>query len=165
MRNEGDRQAARHLAGQVREVGHASGPEHWREALRRVIGGRLGRRVGRAVIPEPGTPWQDTISAERIGWRRRAASLDAEFVFAVDYRICRRCRLGWVEQPHTLPRYQRCGLASAALAALLWENRGLAWHTLGDHFAESRAFWAAVGADVPGGYEQRRLCRHADPRG
>jgi hypothetical protein len=94
-------------------------------------------------------PWQDTISAERIGWRQRAANLDGDFAFAVDNQVCRRCRLGWVEQPHTLPQYQRCGLASAGLAALRAEYPGLAWHTLGGHFTDLRAFWAAVGAGAP----------------
>lgn len=89
--------------------------------------------------------------------------LDGEFAFGADYRICRRCRLGWVEQPYTLPQYQRCGLATAGLAALRAENPGMAWHTLGGHFASSRAFWNTVGADVPGGYQQRPLCPHVTP--
>jgi hypothetical protein len=108
------------------------------------------------------TPWQDTISAERIGWRQRAANLYDECAFAVDYQICRRCQLGWVEQPYTLPRYQRCGLATAGLAAMRTEHPGLAWHTLGGHFRSSQVFWTAVGADVPGGYQQRPLCQHAN---
>ncbi|MGW0212279.1 hypothetical protein ACWDZ8_43600 [Streptomyces sp. NPDC003233] len=37
---------------------------------------------------------------------------------------------------------------------------GLSWHTLGDHFQDSRAFWAAVGAGVPGSYQQRDTCPH-----
>ncbi|MEV6868426.1 hypothetical protein AB0M44_46535 [Streptosporangium subroseum] len=74
-----------------------------------------------------GTPWQDTISGERTGWRIRAANLNEEFAFAVDYQIC-RCGLGWVEHPHTLPQYQRCGLAGAGLAALRAENPGLLAH-------------------------------------
>ncbi|WP_274565038.1 hypothetical protein [Streptomyces spiramyceticus] len=116
-------------------------------------------------MPELGTSWQDTISAERIGWRQRAANLDGEFVFAVDYQLCRGCRLGWVEQPHTLPEYQRCGLAAAGLAALRIEHPGLAWHTLGGHLTESKGFWAAVGADVPGGYQQRGPCAHINASG
>ena len=113
------------------------------------------------------TPWQDTVSAERIGSRQHAANLNGEreFAFAVDYQVCRRCRLGWVEQPYTLPQYQRCGLATAGLAALRAEYPGLAWHTLGGHFADSRAFWAAVGADVAGGYQQRDVCVHVSPGG
>ncbi|WP_406354211.1 hypothetical protein [Streptomyces sp. NBC_00658] len=112
-----------------------------------------------------GTPWQDTVSDERIGWRQRAANMRGEFVFAVDYQICRRCRLAWVEQPYTLPQYQRCGLATAGLAALRAEHPSLAWHTLGGHFADSQAFWTTVGADIPGGYEQRSLCPHVNQGG
>ncbi|MEU9598200.1 hypothetical protein ACIQ8D_33180 [Streptomyces sp. NPDC096094] len=84
------------------------------------------------------------------------------FAFAVDYRICRRCRIGWVEQPYTLPQYQRCGLGIAGLAALRAEHTGLSWHTLGGHLGESRGFWAAVGSDVLGGYQQRSLCQHVE---
>ncbi len=59
-----------------------------------------------------------------------------------------------MESPYTVPQYQRCGLASAALAALRREHPDLAWHTLGGHFADSRPFWAAMGSGVPGGYQQ-----------
>jgi hypothetical protein len=114
-----------------------------------------------------GTPWQDTISPERPGWRQRAAYLHGSgedqgrgFVFAVDYRVCRRCQLGWVEHPYTLPRYERCRVASAGLAALRAENPGVTWHTLGGHFPRSQPFWSAVGGGVPGGYQQRSLCPH-----
>ncbi|GAA2070566.1 hypothetical protein GCM10009801_21410 [Streptomyces albiaxialis] len=108
------------------------------------------------------TPWQDTISGGRTGWRRREANLDGEPVFGVDYLICRTCRLGWVEQPHSDPEFQRCGLASAGLAALRTENPGLFWHALGGHFRDYEPFW--VGTDVPGGYQQRELCRSASAR-
>lgn len=160
MAIDDDMQAAVRLAGQAHEVGRASGREPWRQALRWISRGRLGRPRGWPVIPRLGTPWQDTISPERMGWRQRAANLHGEFVFAVDYQTCRRCGLGWVEQPHTEPGYRRCGLAAAGLAAVRAEHPGLAWHTLGGHFAESRAFWSSVGAEVPGGYQQRLLCRH-----
>lgn len=40
------------------------------------------------------------------------------------------------------------------------EHSGLSWHTLGGHFQDSRAFWAAVGTDVPGNYQQRETCPH-----
>ncbi|MCG5214721.1 hypothetical protein [Streptosporangium sp. KLBMP 9127] len=163
MAIDDDRRAALRLAGQTHEVGRASGREPWREVLQWLTRGRLGRRNGWPVIPLLDTPWQDTISAERTGWRRRAANLDGEFAFAVDYQICRRCGLGWVEHPYTLPRYQRYGLATAGLAALRAENPGLGgWHTLGGHFAESRPFWAAVGTGIPGGYQQRPLCPHVN---
>jgi hypothetical protein len=56
--------------------------------------GRLGRRRSRPVVPMLTTPWQDTVSANRPGWRERAAKLDGESAFAVDYQLCHRCRLG-----------------------------------------------------------------------
>jgi hypothetical protein len=158
-------QAAQRLAAQAHEVGRVSGRKLWREALQWISGGRLGQSQVRPIVPVLSTPWQDTISGERIGWRQRAANLDGETVFAVDYEICRRCRLGWVEQPYTDPDYQRCGLASTGLAVLRAEHPGLSWHTLGGHFSDSRAFWAAVGAGVPGGYQQRQLCPHVSPGG
>jgi hypothetical protein len=156
-------EAARQLAGQADRVGRVSGREPWRVALRRISRGRLGERRGRPVGSELSTPWQDTMSGERPGWRERAAVLDRQPAFAVDYQVCRRCRLGWVEQPYTDPPFQRCGLARAGLAALRIEHPGLSWHTLGGHFADSQAFWTAVGTGVPGGYEQRPLCPHVRP--
>ncbi|GAB2688417.1 hypothetical protein [Kitasatospora kifunensis] len=154
--------AARTLAQRAHEVGRASGREPWREALQWISRGRLGRQHGRPVVPELGTPWQDTVSGDRVGWRQRAANLDGEFAFSVDYQVCHRCGLGWVEQPFTWPQYQRCGLAAAGLAALRAEHLGIAWHTLGGHFAESRGFWTVVGAGVSGAYQQRPLCPHVD---
>jgi len=94
----------------------------------------LGRRYGWPFIPNLGTPWQDTISAERSGWRQRSAWLKDSLVFAVAYQVCRRCQLGWVEQPYTEPQYRRIGLAAAGLAALRDDHPGLGWHTLGGHF-------------------------------
>jgi hypothetical protein len=158
-----DALAARRLARQAHEVGRVSGRKPWRQAVQWISRGKLGRPTGWSVVPRLGRPWQDTISGERCGWRQRAANLDDEFVFAVDYQICRRCRLGWVEHPYTDPRYQRCGLASAGLATLRTEHSDLSWHTLGGHFSDSRAFWAAVGVGVPGGYQQRTLCAHVSP--
>ncbi|MFF5115018.1 hypothetical protein [Streptosporangium sp. NPDC000509] len=160
MTIDDNRNAALELAGQAHEVGRISGREPWREVLQWISGRRLGRRRGWPVVPRLDTPWQDTVSPERDGWRMRAANLNGNSVFAVDYRICSRCHLGWVEHPYTEPPYERCGLASAGLAALRAEHPDLAWHTLGGHFRESRPFWAAVGADVPGGYQQRALCPH-----
>lgn len=140
-------------------VGRASGRNVGRDVLRWISRGRWGRgnpwqnwRLG--------TPWQDTPSAERPGWRERAAFLDGKEVFAVDYEVCPRCALGWVEQPYTEPRYQRRGLATAGLAALRAEHPGLHWHTLGGHLGDSRAFWDAVGATVPGRYRQLEVCPH-----
>lgn len=66
------------------------------------------------------------------------------------------CGLGWVEEPHTDPPYQRHGLARAGLAAVRRDHPGLQWHTLGGHFADARAFWSAAATDVPGGYEAAR---------
>jgi hypothetical protein len=155
-----NRAAARRLAGLADQVGYASGREPWREFWQWISRGCLGRRTGWPAVPRLPTPWQDTVSAERIGWRQRAANLDGDFAFAVDYQVCVRCGLGWVEQPYTLPQYQRCGLATAGLAALRAKYPGLEWHTLGGHIDDSPAFWAAVGADVPGGYQQRDVCPH-----
>ncbi|MFI9240858.1 hypothetical protein [Streptomyces sp. NPDC053079] len=165
MANNDDRQAALRLAERAHEVGRVSGRDPWRKALEWVSRGRLGQRHGWQIPPQLDTPWQDTISPLRRGWRERAANLDGESIFSVDYRICRHCQLGWVEEPHTDPEYQRCGLASAGLAALRADNPGLAWHTLGGHFAEAQAFWIAVGADVPGGYQQREPCLHLNSSG
>jgi hypothetical protein len=86
-----------------------------------------------------------------------------EHVFAVDYETCATCRVGWVEQPYTLDPYQRRGLAAAGLAQLRAEHPGYAWHTLGDHMNDARAFWNRVGADVPGGYRPRWVCPHITP--
>lgn len=153
-----DTQVARHLAMQANTV-RVSGQGSWRAVLRWISGGRLHRARGASAS----FGWWDTASTERPGWRERAAHLDGQPVFAVDYQPCRHCGLAWVEQPYTEPRYQRCGLASAGLTALRTEHPGLSWHTLGGHLTESRAFWAAVGADVLGGYRQHRLCPHVRP--
>lgn len=89
-----------------------------------------------------------------------AAWWDGEIVFAVDYRVCRRCRTGWVESPHTFEPYRRCGLAAAGLRALRADHQGLTWHTPGGDLRESRPFWQSVGRGVPGGYQQGPLCPH-----
>lgn len=127
--------------------------------------GRLGRRTGRPVVPRLPSPWQDTVSAERIGWRQLAANLNRGSVFEVDYQVCLRCGLGWVEQPYTMPQYQRCGLASAGLAALRARYSRLEGHTRGGHIDGSSAFWNAAGAGVPGGCQQRGVCPHVTPGG
>jgi hypothetical protein len=164
-----DARAARDLAAlAVDRVARAAEHDRWRASLRWLSRGRSGRVQGWPARPVLGSPWQDTISAERSGWRERAAYLparddddgDGGYVFGVDYRVCQRCRLGWVEQPYTVPRYQRCGVAAAGLAALRAEHPGVGWHTLGGHFRDSEPFWTVVGAGVPGGYEQRDLCPH-----
>ncbi|GAB2606408.1 hypothetical protein GCM10027168_44100 [Streptomyces capparidis] len=155
------RAAARWLAGRTHEVRRVDGGWWRRELLRRVSRGRLGQRKDWPRIPRLASPWQDTVAVERDGWRLRAANLEGEdHVFSVEYRVCRRCRLGWVEQPWTPEPYRRCGLASAGLVALRREYPGLSWHTLGGHSHDSRGFWTAVGAGVPGGYQQREVCPH-----
>lgn len=161
MGRDEDCDAARHLALEAWNVEHHRDGEQWRMLLQHITGGRLGRRAPWAARRSAHKPWRDTPSSERQGWRARAAYM-CDVAFEVDYRICQRCRLAWVEQPSTLPRYQRCGLAAAGLAELRADNPGLSWHTLGGHLGDSRAFWAAVGADVPGGYRQRSLCPHID---
>lgn len=175
--------AVRRLVDQATtHIGRSGDPEPLRALLRRISRGRLGRRRGWPRVVRLDTPWQDTICVEREGWRTRSAHLpqvvggqladedaagdpggDGE-VFAVDYITCRRCALGWVEQPHTAPPYQRRGLAAAGLAALRAEHPGLAWQTLGGHFRDSQAFWDAAGAGVPGGYRQHELCPHLAAR-
>jgi len=154
------------LIASTGQVGRASGRQPWHDFLRRLTGGRWPARQW-PVVPRLATPWQDTVSAERPGWRMRAANLRAgdgaerdEFVFAVDYELCGRCRIGWVEQPHTLEPFRRRGLAAAGLAALRTENPGYRWHTLGGHIDGSPAFWDTIGTDIPGGYRQRGVCEH-----
>ncbi|GAB3812778.1 hypothetical protein [Kribbella italica] len=165
-----DGEAVRQLLSSKADVGRVSGRHPVRDLLHWISRGRLGRHSGWPEIPRLPTPWQDTITV-RTGWRQRAANLadpatrEGEFVFAVDYRVCGRCGLGWVEEPYTIPRYQRMGIASAGLSALRDERPGLAWHTLGGHLGEARLFWSAAGRGVPGGYSQRELCKHARPKG
>jgi len=117
-------------------------------------------------VPESGMLWRDAWSQERCGWRERAAFLNGEELFGVDYETCRRCKLGWVEQPTThYEEHRRCGLATAALAALRHERPGLQWHTLGGHLTDSVPFWEAAGREVPGGYTRRAVCPHTQPGG
>jgi hypothetical protein len=163
------------LIASTGQVGRASGREPWREVLLWLTGGRWPTRRGWPVVPRLATPWQDTVSNERVGWRMRAANLRGGetgagdtrdvFVFEVDYQLCHLCRIGWVEQPHTLQPYRRRGLAAAGLAALRTENPGFTWHTLGGHIDGSPAFWDTIGADVPGGYRPRRVCEHVTAGG
>lgn len=158
-----DAKAVRYLTDHAHQVERVSDPRAWHAVLRRINRGRRGRAQGSPVTSNWTTAWVDTVSDERPGWRERAAHLDGQTVFAVDYQTCRRCRFGWVEQPYTDPQYQRCGLATAGLAAVRTEHPNLSWHTLGGHLSDSQAFWTAVGADVPGSYAQRHLCPHIRP--
>lgn len=167
-------EAIRRLIASTGQVGRVSGSEPWRAVLLRLTGNRWPQRRGWPVVPRLATPWQDTVSAERPGWRMRAANLRVrtddglerdEFAFAVDYQLCRRCRIGWVEQPYTQPAYQRRGLAAAGMAALREENPGFTWHTLGGHIDGSPAFWDTIGTGIPGGYRPRTVCEHVTAGG
>ncbi|MEU0389140.1 hypothetical protein [Streptomyces chartreusis] len=155
-----ERDAARALAAQARNVAWAADGTPWHRFLRAISGGRWGRQLTGWTVIRLDAPWQDTPSSERPGWRERAANLAGDVAFAVDYTVCTTCRLGWVEWPYTMEKYQRCGLATAALETLRLEHPGLSWHTLGGHFQDSRPFWAAAGAGVPGSYQQRETCPH-----
>jgi hypothetical protein len=110
--------AIRELIASTGHVGRVSGREPWREILLRLTLGRWPQRHGRPVVPRLATPWQDTASAERTGWRMRAANLRGlgadglerdEFAFEVDHQLCPRCRICWVEQPYALSPYRRRG--------------------------------------------------------
>jgi GNAT superfamily N-acetyltransferase len=155
--------AVRRLVAQATtQVGRAPDYRLGRAVLRWVTGSRFGQHRAWSSTPRLGTPWEDTACVERADWRTRAAYLDDtdEPVFEIDYRVCRRCRLGWVELPFTLPAYQRRGLATAALAALRTEHPSVSWHTLGGHERDAVPFWTAAGQGVPGGYRQRDRCPH-----
>lgn len=154
----------RRLVASANQVVWVSGRRPARELLQWISRGRLGRPVGWPQVSRLASPWQDTISGERVGWRQRAANdladLDGDFAFAVDYQVCRACATGWVDQPYTRDDLRRGGLAVAGLAALRRDHPGLTWHTLGGHLSDARQFWAAAGDGVPGGYQQRSLCQH-----
>jgi hypothetical protein len=131
-----------------------------RRWVRRIRFGRDGTALGAAGV---GTRWQDGASYERPGWRARGAYVagSGEPVFEVDYEVCRRCGIGWVEQPYTVPAFQRRGLASAGLASLRRDHpEAVAWYTLGGHLRDSRRLWDGAGDGVPGRYRQRDLCEH-----
>ncbi|MFE5517908.1 hypothetical protein ACFQ9Q_09285 [Streptomyces virginiae] len=161
MTTEANKDAARLLAGQAHDVGRADLQEPARGLLQRLSRGLLGWRE-EPHHAELDTPWQDAPSPLRSGWRERAANLNGEDVFSVDYWVCSECRLAWVEEPYTTPEYQGCGLASAGLAALRDEFGNVSWHTLGGHLRDAKAFWIAVGSGVAGGYQKRELCPHVD---
>jgi hypothetical protein len=133
-----------------------------RSALCWLTRGRVDKRPRYLVgqLPDLGTPWQDTVSGRYFGWRCRQANLDGSFVFAVEYVICKRCNLGWVDKPFTIQEYQRRGMASTALRALREDNPGMRWHTGSGHMSDAKQFWSAVGDGVPGGYLQREFCAH-----
>ena len=62
-----DARDARRLAAQAHQVGRVSRRQPWREALRWISRGRLGRRTGWPSRPQVDTPWRDTVSAEWSG--------------------------------------------------------------------------------------------------
>jgi hypothetical protein len=159
--SEERRQAARAVAGLAMTAIEREPSEDVKETWPRWW--RRRRRAGRQNWSDEAElkgPWRDTRSANRPGWRERAAYLDNAQIFAVDYEVCPDCGLGWVEEPYTEPEYQRCGLAAAGLSALRREYPGLSWHTLGGHFRESGPFWSAIGAGVEGGYAKLGICSH-----
>ncbi|MFF5085034.1 hypothetical protein ACFY36_49020 [Actinoplanes sp. NPDC000266] len=129
--------------------------------------GRIDRRprYTTAQLPMLNSPWQDTDSGRYFGWRCRQANLNGGMAFVVEYVVCPHCRIGWVDKPHTIKRYQRSGLAAAALRALRAEHPGVVWHTGSGHSGSSKAFWASVGSGVEGGYSERELCVHVARQG
>jgi hypothetical protein len=147
-------------------VGRRSGRTPIRSALCRLTRGRIDKRPRYCLadLPRLGTPWQDTVSGRYFGWRCRQARLNGDFAFAVEYVVCRTCRVGWVDKPYTAEEFQRNGLASAALRALRDENPGLSWHTGSGHLTDSKPFWTAVGKGVEGGYLPANLCVHNNQR-
>jgi hypothetical protein len=159
---EDDRQAARELAALATRVGWAS-----RDRLRRaaiwVTRGRVGHRRSWTVVRTPETGWQDNPSDRGMIWRERAAYLNGQPVFGVDYQVCRRCRAGWAEEPWTEDRYTRCGLAAAGLAALRAEHPGVSWYTAGGHMPDVEPFWQAIATGIPGGYQRHKICVHRSP--
>lgn len=80
--------------------------------------------------------------------------------------MCPYCHIGWVDRPYTDERYQRRGLAAAGLEALRAEHPEVtAWYAASGHMPDSKAFWAAVGEGVPGGYGSEELCVHVSHHG
>jgi hypothetical protein len=156
------------LRGQATtHVAHWSSRTPIRTALYHLTRGRIDKRPRYAVgqLPTLNSPWQDSDSGRYFGWRCRQANLAGEQVFVVEYIVCPYCRIGWVDKPYTIEQYQRNGLAEAGLRALRAEHQEAAWHTGSGHMRSSKAFWAAVGEGVPGGYLPRELCEHVARHG
>jgi hypothetical protein len=93
----------------------------------------------------------------------RAAYIDSDVAFEVEYVVCHECLIGWVEWPYSHPGYERQCLASTALECLRRTYPGLEWHTTGDHINNSEPFWTSAGGGVPGGYIQQDSCHHVAP--
>ncbi|UUU22270.1 hypothetical protein [Streptomyces sp. DSM 40750] len=113
MGSVGERQEALALAAQARNVAWAADGTPWQRVLRAISGGRWSQPPTGWTVIRLDTPWQDTPSLERSGWRERAANLADDVAFAVDCTVCADYRLGSVEQLCTMEKYQRCGLATA----------------------------------------------------
>lgn len=144
------------------DVGRWSSRAPIRSALFHLTRGRIDRRPRYNVtqLPQLTAPWQDTDSGRYFGWRCRQANLYGELAFVVEYIVCPYCRIGWADRPYTVEEYQRKGLAAAGLEALRAEHPAVAWHAGSGHINGAKAFWAAAGDGVPGGYLPRDFCRH-----
>jgi hypothetical protein len=130
--------------------------------------GRVDRRPRPTLgdLPRLNSPWQDTDSGRYFGWRCRQANLRGGEAFVVEYIVCPRCAIGWVDRPYTDERYQRSGLATAGFRALRVEHPEVtAWYAASGLMPDSKAFWAAVGAGVSGGYSSQELCGHVAHQG
>jgi hypothetical protein len=161
--SEDDRRAAQTLAALATTYVRWVSRDRLRRTAIRATRGRLGRRSNWPDAPALDAGWQDNTASRGMGWRERAAYFNGQPAFEVDYQICRRCRVGWVEEPWTKDRYRRSGLAAAGLAALRTEHPGFSWYTAGDHLSDSEPFWLAVAPGVPGGYQRREICAHRSP--
>lgn len=143
IENIGARGAAVHLAASARGVA----PKRWRAALRWLAFSVIDRPVPRDENTIIG--WRDVPCYFRRTWRTRHAMLDGDIVFGVDYKVCRDCEAGWVDEPHTYPDSKAAG----------WlPRRSPRWRTLGGHFREAVGFWQTVSVRVPGGFSQRKRC-------
>ena len=158
-----DQQSARELAARAETHVRWVSRDRLRRAVIWASQGRFGRRSTWPSVPALEIGWQDNPSDRGMSWRERAAYLNSQPVFEVDYQVCCRCRAGWVEEPWTEDRYTRCGLAAAGLAALRTEHPGFSWYTAGGHMPDSEPFWRAVAAGVPGAYQHHEICAHRSP--
>jgi hypothetical protein len=130
--------------------------------------GRIDKRPRLTLgdLPRLNSPWQDTDSGRYFGWRCRQANLRGDEAFVVEYIVCPSCAIGWVDRPYTDERYQRSGLATAGFRALRAEHPEVtAWYAASGLMPDSKAFWAAVGTGVPGGYSSQELCAHVAHQG
>ncbi|BFU43899.1 hypothetical protein [Krasilnikovia sp. MM14-A1004] len=144
-------------------VGRWSSRTPIRTALYHLSRGRIDKRPRYTLgeLPRLNSPWQDTDSGRYFRWRCRQANLHGDEAFVVEYIVCPHCAIGWVDRPYTDERYQRHGLAAAGFRALRAEHPKVrAWYAASGHMPDSKAFWAAVGAGIPGGYASQELCLH-----